>query len=87
MKNQASSAQEIAVTEKEFIELLVQSGKTVKEAALQAKFAKIAGSSTPIGDKMVSIKDELTEEEKGHREVVSDAKNLVDGLLKKHGLK
>ena len=87
MKNKASQLPEVSLTEKEFIRLMMETGKTKKEAALQAKFAKTMGSSVMIGDKMVSISDAPSEQDKANKVVVEDAKKLVDGVLKKHGLK
>ena len=49
--------QKIELTEEEFIQLFMEkTGEPKEKAALQAKLAKIMGSSVKIGDKLVSIK-------------------------------
>ena len=49
----------IEVTEEEFIRLMLEAGQDQKEAEMQAKLAKGLGSSVMIGDKMVSIKENV----------------------------
>ena len=83
MKSKASKLPEVSVTEKEFIQLMMETGKTQKEAALQANIAKTMGSSVMIGEQMVSINAPTKEDKK----MTDEAKMLVDGILKKHGLK
>lgn len=62
---------------------MMETGKTQKEAALQANIAKTMGSSVMIGEQMVSINAPTKEDKK----MTDEAKMLVDGILKKHGLK
>lgn len=57
MKAKYGNLLTIEVTKDEFIKMLVESGKTQKEAEFQAAISVGLGSSCMIGDKMVSIKD------------------------------
>ena len=56
MREKARTLTEIEVSEEEFVRLMVESGKTEKEAKFQAKMSKGLGSSVMIGEKMVKIK-------------------------------
>jgi hypothetical protein len=53
----AAKLPQVEVTREEFIKLMVESGETQDKAEFQATICAGLGSSTRIGDKMVSIKD------------------------------
>lgn len=56
MREKARTLTEIEVSEEEFVRLMIESGKTEKEAKFHAKMSKGLGSSVMIGEKMVKIK-------------------------------
>ena len=51
----ATVTEHITVTREEFIKLMVASGKSMKEAELQAKISSIMGGECLIGTTFVSI--------------------------------
>ena len=57
MKGMHGNLPRIEVTEKDFIRMMVATGKTEDEAKAQAGFCKMLGSSVMIGEQMVSIND------------------------------
>lgn len=56
MMEDAQAMPHITVSREEFIRLMVTSGKSKKDAKLQAKVASIMGSHVMIGKQMVAIK-------------------------------
>jgi hypothetical protein len=56
MMKKAKTLPTIEVDEAEFVRLMIESGKTEKEAKFQAKMSKGLGSAVMVGDKMVKIK-------------------------------
>lgn len=55
MKAKYGNLPTVEVTEKEFIRLMVEAGRTKEEAKSQAKFSKLLGSSVMVGDRMIQI--------------------------------
>ncbi len=58
MKAKYGNLPTVEVTKEEFIKLMMDSGKTEKDAEFQAKIGIAMGSACMIGDRMVKIKKE-----------------------------
>jgi hypothetical protein len=57
MKARADKLPQVEVTREEFIRLMMETGKSRKDAEFQATIAAGLGAHTMIGDKMVGIKE------------------------------